>query len=105
MKKALFSSILALFSLVAIAGGNVTSTSLEGKVVDDEGNPVMGAKVVLMESNKEVFTDFDGIFRFEKVATTVQKLKVHFIAHEDLISEVNLAMENERQVELQLDSK
>lgn len=105
MKK-LFLSITFLFlSALAIAGGNVSSTVLEGKIIDDEGNPVIGAKVVLIGSQKEAYTDFEGAFRFEKVATIAQKIKVNYISHEELITEVNLSKSEERQIELQLDSK
>ena len=54
MKKAILSFIFSLTTLVVLAGGNLKATTVQGKVIDDEGNPVTGAKVVLVDSEQEV---------------------------------------------------
>ncbi len=105
MKKAILSFIFSLTTLVVLAGGNVKATTVQGKVIDDEGNPVTGAKVVLVDSEQEVYTDFDGLFSFENVTTTTQKIKVSYVSHEDLITQVELQNSKQTELKLEIQSK
>lgn len=105
MKKAILSFIFSLTTLVVLAGGNVKATTVQGKVIDDEGNPVTGAKVVLVDSEQEVYTDFDGLFSFENVTTTTQKIKVSYVSHEDLFTQVELQNSKQTELKLEIQSK
>jgi iron complex outermembrane receptor protein len=105
MKKAVLSFIFSLSTLIVLAGGNVKSTTVQGKVIDDEGNPVTGAKVVLVETNQEVYTDFDGLFAFDNVSTTTHKIKVSYVSHEDLVTQVELQKSNQAELKLEIQSK
>jgi hypothetical protein len=105
MKKALFSIVFCLSTFLLMAGGNVTSTSIEGKVIDDEGNTVIGAKVSLLDLQQEVYTDFDGAFIFENVSKETHTVKVSFVSHEDLVTELELENSIKTAIELQIQSK
>lgn len=105
MRKIIFSLLFVLISTVSFAGGNSKTTILNGKVIDDEGNPVVGAKVVLVDSKKEVYTDFDGVFQFKNVTTETSTVKVSYLSHEDLIAKVPNQVAKESSIELQIQSK
>ena len=105
MKKAILSFIFSLTTLIVLAGGNTKSTTVQGKVIDDEGNPVTGAKVVLLDSKQEAYTDFDGLFSFDNVTTTSQKIKVSFVSHEDLIAQIQLKKSAQTELQLEIQSK
>ena len=103
MRKILFTLLLLTASIVSFAGGAEKTNSITGKVIDDEGNPVIGAKVLLMDSQKEVYTDFDGVFHFEEVNGQTSTLKVSFLSHKDLIAEIPAA--NSSSLQLEIESK
>ncbi|MDA9312636.1 carboxypeptidase-like regulatory domain-containing protein [Vicingaceae bacterium] len=105
MKKAILSFIFSLSTLIVLAGGNVKSTTVQGKVIDDEGNPVTGAKVVLLDSKLEAYTDFDGLFSFNNVTTASQKIKVSFVSHEDLVAQIELKNSTRTDLKLEIQSK
>ena len=105
MKKAILSFIFSLSTLIVLAGGNVKSTTIQGKVIDDEGIPVAGAKVVLVDSKQEVYTDFDGLFSFENVSKTTQEIKVSYVSHKDLVTQIELKTSNPAELKLEIQSK
>ena len=105
MKKAILSFIFSLSTLIVLAGGNVKSTTVKGKVIDDEGNPVTGAKVVLVDSKQEVYTDFDGFFTFDNVSNSTQKIKVSYVSHEDLETQIELQNSTGTELKLEIQSK
>ena len=81
------------------------STTVQGKVIDDEGNPVTGAKVVLLDSKQEAYTDFDGLFSFNNVTTASQKIKVSFVSHEDLVAQIELKNSTRTDLKFEIQSK
>ena len=105
MKKTILSFIFSLTTLIVLAGGNAKSTTVQGKVIDDEGNPVTGAKVVLLDSKQEVYTDFDGLFSFNDVKSASQKIKVSFVSHEDLVTQIELNSLSQTELKLEIKSK
>lgn len=106
MKRILVSFLFCFITLTAIAGGgNVKSTILQGKVINDEGEPVVGAKVELINSDAEVYTDFDGAFVFNDVAIKEQSVKVSFLTYEDSVTKLDLKELNAAEIQLQIQSK
>mgnify|MGYP006088785981 FL=1 len=105
MKKTILSFIFSLTTLIVLAGGNAKSTTVQGKVIDDEGNPVTGAKVVLLDSKQAVYTDFDGLFSFNDVKSASQKIKVSFVSHEDLVTQIELNSLSQTELKLEIQSK
>ncbi len=51
------------------------SYQLQGKVLDESGNPITGADVLLMSKNKETVTDANGEFLIREDETSLQKQK------------------------------
>ncbi len=105
MKKTILSFIFFLTTMIVLAGGNAKSTTVQGKVIDDEGNPITGAKVVLLDSKQEVYTDFDGLFSFSDVKSATQKIKVSFVSHEDLVTQIELNSLSQTELKLEIQSK
>ena len=56
----IYTFLSLLFSLAAIAQNPV-----KGTVLDDQGLPLPGATVYVLETNEGVVTDFDGLFSIE----------------------------------------
>ena len=106
MKRVFFGIFFTLFTLAAVAGGgNAKSRVIKGKVVDDEGNPVTGAKVVLLDSKKEVYTDFEGTFVFKDITPEQKSIKVSYLSYDDTVAHLNLKEVNNTKIELQIQSK
>ena len=63
--------ILAFCSLVY-------SYRLQGTVLDESGNPVAGAKVLLLSKNKSAVTEAMGKFEIQEDETALQVHKVFF---------------------------
>lgn len=83
------SKYLSLLIVVLLAGstvfasGNNKTVNLKGKVVDNQGNPVIGAKIEIPTSNQIVYTDFDGEFSFQTSKTEEKQIKISYISFED----------------------
>lgn len=56
---------------------------IKGTVVDDKGEPVIGANVVVESTNIGTITDIDGVFKVNVRPGT--KLKISFIGYSDQI--------------------
>lgn len=79
---------------------------MKGKVTDRDGNALVGAKVLLLNSDKEVFTDFDGNFEFTDVPQQEeQKIKVKFISFQETIASVIPSEQSNDYLEIHLRSK
>jgi hypothetical protein len=52
-----------------------------------------------------VYTDFDGAFIFENVSKETHTVKVSFVSHEDLVTELELENLLKTAIELQIQSK
>ncbi len=97
IKKLVLMSLCLLFGvLTAAAQKRVT-----GKVLDEEGQPVIGANVRVDESKLVTVTDADGKFSFPSVPNTAKKLNVTYIGMEsnsaDVAGNVNIVLkQNDR---------
>ncbi len=76
---------LALFlALASAAPARAQATgTIEGTVVDPEGNPVAGAEVTVVGSRVETVTDRLGEFRLAPVPTGEQQLSVRYLGLAD----------------------
>jgi len=74
----IFIAALVLFSTINVFG----QYSLKGKVVDEKGNPLVGAIVVIQNSTNGKSTDKFGQFSFNKVTKKIAKLVVSFVGYE-----------------------
>ena len=76
MQKKLLCCFLALFATVSVA---MSQVSLTGIVKDKEGNPIIGASVVLKGTTVGVATGFDGTFKLPVPDPKTAVLLVKFI--------------------------
>lgn len=95
---------LASTSLLKAGGGHSTST-LNGQVQDREGNPIVGAKVILNSTQEEVYTDFDGNFSFKNATQNEQKLTVSYVSFEEKTLVVNPKEVDQSEIKIALNSK
>lgn len=72
--------ISALLILAAAGNAAAQFVTVHGSVIDDKGEPLIGAAVVNTNTNRGVATDIDGNFTFESVVTGT-KLKISFIGY------------------------
>lgn len=70
--------VAMLMLLPLVASGQ--QTGISGTVSDEQGNPVIGASVVIKGTTQGVVTDLDGKFQLE--ATPSQTLEVSFIGYQ-----------------------
>ena len=80
----LFASILA----------NAQSFTLKGKVVDEDNNPLPGATVLVMESNKGTSTDFNGEFQIQ-FPVGEHLIQVRFIGFKSITKAVTISNKDE----------
>jgi iron complex outermembrane receptor protein len=66
---------LALSS--ALAQGKIT-----GQITDENGEPLVGANVVLLETKKGTSTNEKGVYRFEDLAPGTYNVRVSFVGYE-----------------------
>ena len=77
--------ILLLFTLSYSFGQTNLTQTIKGKVVDvDSGSPVIGASVIIMDSNplQGATTDVEGFFRIENVAVGRVNIQVTYVGYE-----------------------
>ncbi|KAB7528395.1 TonB-dependent receptor [Flagellimonas olearia] len=79
----LFSISLMLFGIVTYA-----QTTVQGKVVDENNEPIPGANVVLMGKAEGTTTDFDGNFTFNTSEEPPFRLRVSSIGFSEFIANV-----------------
>ena len=58
-----------LFLLLAGAGTAFAQPTVGGTVTDEQGNPLVGVTVVVVDSNKGTTTDINGIYVYRNVLT------------------------------------
>ncbi|MCX7985605.1 MAG: carboxypeptidase-like regulatory domain-containing protein [Bacteroidales bacterium] len=67
-------------------------TELKGQVLDKiTHEPLVGAKVKLVDCNMEVYTDFDGNFSFDKISEGDHIIQVEYVSYETRFSTITLS--------------
>lgn len=89
MNKIYFKQLLAsaLFCVLAISVNAQNKQKVTGRVLDDNGQPVAGATVVVDGTTNGTTTDFDGNYTI--TADSDATLKVVFIGYDDVLVPVN----------------
>ncbi|MEQ8908974.1 MAG: carboxypeptidase-like regulatory domain-containing protein [Vicingaceae bacterium] len=106
MKKVIFSILFMSFSCLLLAGGGKTkTTAIQGTVTDNQGNPLVGAKVYVKSLKQSVYTDFDGAFVIENVPRKEQDLQLSHISFNDKKTTVDLSEPNASFLQLEMKSK
>ncbi|MGC8803737.1 MAG: carboxypeptidase-like regulatory domain-containing protein [Bacteroidales bacterium] len=69
-----------------------TGTMITGQVVDKiTHEPLVGAKVKLVDCNLEVYTDFDGNFSFDRIGEGEYILQIEYVSYETRYTTINLS--------------
>lgn len=92
--------LIALFSVLAI-GAYAQSKTVSGTVVDQTGEPVIGANVIVKGTTNGVITDLDGRFTLSNVPNN-GTISISFIGYKD--QEISVAGKTNFQVTLHEDN-
>ena len=92
--------LVALFSVLAI-GAAAQSKTVSGTVIDQTGEPVIGANVLVKGTANGVITDLDGRFTLSNVPNN-GTISISFIGYKD--QEISVAGKTNFQVTLQEDN-
>ena len=94
MKKNIF--FLFLFTSILV---NAQTFTLQGKVVDENKNSLVGTTVLIKELNKGTSTDFDGKFQFKLEKGTYQ-LEVSYVGFKTVIKEITVTQNQNMRIQL-----
>ncbi|MEM8928484.1 MAG: TonB-dependent receptor [Bacteroidota bacterium] len=79
-------SLLVMLSFVAIAQEN----QVTGTVTDEDGNPVLGANVFLLDTGKGASTDIQGAFLISDLSSGTYFIQVSYLGFESVTKEFEL---------------
>lgn len=82
-------SLLAIFIFINIYFV-IAQSSIKGRVLDEKGEPLIGALVVLDGTQRGIQTDEDGRFSFQDLERKVFDVKVTYVGYLDNIKKVDL---------------
>jgi protocatechuate 3,4-dioxygenase beta subunit len=112
MRKSIFVTfILACFIFSAIQAADdskgreseTAKISISGTVVDEAtGESLAGVSVSLEGTDRTVYTDFDGKYKFTGVAPGEYTLKTTFISYKAFSSKVNAKPDNKNALDVKL---
>lgn len=72
----------------------ISAQTVKGKVLDEKGEPLMGATVTITDTQKGVSTDEEGKFRFFDLSKSEFKLEISFVGYETVTKTVDLRRED-----------
>lgn len=89
--------LLIVFIITGIASISA-QLLIRGRVIDENGEPMTGALVVLEGTQEGVQTNEDGRFRFHNLKKANYSVKVTFVGYEEISKEADLSKTNEIQL-------
>ena len=105
MKKLIVVLFLALGVSAVSYAGNGKNRAIKGKVVDIQGDPIAGAKVIIEGIDKPIYTDFDGEFAFPRVSNTTCEISVSMVSFEENSLIVNSKQPNPTSISITLEER
>ncbi len=87
MKSRVFKLCLVLFSMMLMSVAAFAQKTVTGTVIDDYGDPILGANIVIVGTTTGVTTDLDGNFTLKDVPENAQ-LRITFIGYAQQIVSV-----------------
>lgn len=82
--------ILFSILLIPVSAYAQTQKTVTGTVIDENGEPLIGATVKVVGKSIGAITDFDGHYVL-KIPTTVKQLSFSYIGYEDFVIDLNSA--------------
>lgn len=83
--KAIFTLTLTFLTLLSYS-----QTTLKGKVIDEQKNPIIGANVFLKGTYDGTITDENGEFSFKTTSSGNQIVQISFISFETVLININV---------------
>ncbi|MBL4709919.1 MAG: carboxypeptidase-like regulatory domain-containing protein [Flavobacteriales bacterium] len=105
MRKVIFTLLFAIALVTAGFASNGKTKVFKGQIIDPNGAPVIGAKVMVMGIEKSVYTDFDGEFIFPKVSSGDYEVSVSMVSFEERILTINLQASYQESFFITLEAK
>ena len=101
MQHKTFTRQLFYFLLFTLTSGNLFAQNLfiKGQVTDN-GNPITGATVILVNTDKGTTTDAIGNFRITGLTAGNYSLKISFLGYEKFEKEISLTQNEELKISL-----
>ena len=84
-----FITPLILFLCIVHIGNAQNQNSLSGTVKDSEGVPLLGANILVVNSNIGTSTDFDGNFILENLPANAKTISVSYLGYKTQIISIN----------------
>ncbi|MBD8387151.1 TonB-dependent receptor [Dysgonomonas sp. BGC7] len=85
--------LLLLFLVINISF--IAAQTIKGKVLDEKGQPLVSATVVIKELNRGVSTDSEGKFRFVRLPKRELTVEVGFVGYDNNVKKINFDTEEE----------
>lgn len=98
MRKIYFLLLLLILNISFIA-----AQTIKGRILDEKGDPLAAATVVIKELQKGVSTDNDGRFRLTHLPNKVLTLEVSFIGYANNTQKVDLSKSDDVIVNIKLE--
>ena len=99
--KTILKFFLLIVLLITGTSGIMGQISINGKVIDSEGNPVIGANIAVKGTNVGAITDVDGKFTL-KVPSSESIISVSFIGY--LTKEMEIGTRTSIDITLETDA-
>ena len=81
-----FTTILTLFFSVLLVG----QAQVEGVLTDENGNPIVGANLILQESRQGDATDAEGRYQIEQVKPGIYTLVATYVGYQEVRTQITV---------------
>ncbi len=83
----------------------VMTTSIAGKVFDKiTGEALAGVKVSVEGTQKSVYTDFDGNFKFDGIRQGELALTAEYISYKQKVEKVDVSLNKSNRIDVQIEN-
>ncbi len=78
------------FALAMLMLGSVSYAqhSMGGRILDVEGNPLIGANIMILNTNKGAITTFNGSYNIESIAGGDYNVRVSYLGYRTIVREI-----------------
>ncbi len=98
--------VISVFLLNALQAFGQTSGKIAGRVVDENGEPLIGANVLVVGTNRGAATDADGYYSILNLRAGVYSLKFAFIGYQTkIVKNVKVYSDRTTKVDVRLHSQ